>query len=82
MKQYFKDYKSKMSKEEDEMKKQAQVIFQNESVSDHQKGVFVKRKAEPVDDVKTSTFLFNFKDPSEREITQIDAKLASVELSQ
>lgn len=82
MKQYFKDYKSKMLKEEQELKKQAQVTFQNESVGDHQKGVFVKRKAESGDGVETSTFLFNFKDPSEREITQINAKLASVELSQ
>lgn len=71
-----------MLKEEEEVRKQAQVMFQDQALSENQKGLFLKRKSEPVNESQTSAFLFNFKNPSEDEITQISSKLVSIDLSQ
>lgn len=78
MKQYFKDYKSKM-----ELSKQSPVNFQPETLNSDSKGIFVKKKVqtENVGSVKeeiSSGFKFNFNDPSD--LSQVTSKVNSIDL--
>lgn len=69
MKQYFKDYKAKMAKEEELTKKSiVNVQIKNESTS---KGLFVKRRVMKDDELDTkkselqpAKFMFNFGEPA------------------
>ena len=85
MQQFFKDYKSKMLKEE-VVKQQQAVNFQPEALNETNKGVFVKRKI-PVDSQENSSkpsngFMFNFKDPSEdQELLKVTKSVNSIKLS-
>lgn len=85
MKQYFKDYKTKMLKEEDEIsKQQSPVNFQPEALSETSKGIFVKRKVliENSDKVEApGGFRFNFGDPAGQEVSQVTSKVNSMKLS-
>jgi Domain of unknown function (DUF4615) len=84
MKQYFKDYKSKMLKEE--LTQQSSVNFQPGALSDTSKGIFVKKKVltESMQEESSSNvfsgFLFNFKDPSINDVN-LSAKVNSLKLS-
>lgn len=82
MRQFFKDYKSKMQKDEEAVKNQAQMNFDINKESDKlNKGVFLKKKSSCVSDETSKTFLFNFKNPSEDDLNQVTAKINSVGLS-
>ncbi|CAG9805604.1 unnamed protein product [Chironomus riparius] len=60
MKSYFKDYKAKMAKDEEEVKKSANLSFEVDSES-KSAGKFLKRKIEQSSNQPESTgFLFNF----------------------
>jgi hypothetical protein len=62
MKQYFKDYKAKMLKDEELISSIVNLQIQDENNTG--KGVFVKRKITKESDEKKSDFLFNFTTPS------------------
>jgi hypothetical protein len=78
MKQYFKDYKAKMLK--DEAAKSTESFTLN-TTSESSKGLFVKKKAEVAGtELTTNKFLFNFKDPSNDDVTDVNNKLSRVDL--
>lgn len=85
MRQYFKDVRSKMLKDEESVKNQAQVNFMLTAESEASKGVFVKKKLNSGSDGKTTeAFLFNFKDPStvSADLTsQVTSQVNSIKLS-
>lgn len=80
MRQYFKDYKAKMQKEEDLLKSQAQLSFELDEDSEPNKGMFVKKKGISEGQPTGNTFMFNFKDPSE-DLSAVTAKLDSIALN-
>lgn len=80
MRQYFKDYKAKMQKEEDLLKSQAQLSFQLDEDSEPNKGMFVKKKASSEGHPTGNAFLFNFKDPSE-DLSTVTSELDSITLN-
>lgn len=91
MKTHFKDYKTKMMKEQEEISRQTTpVSFQPEALSATSKGVFVKTKvltekslivAREEAEVQ-SGFLFNFKDPTAVVQDNLASKVNSMKLSQ
>lgn len=85
MQQFFKDYKSKMMKEETE-----QVVnFKPEALNETNKGIFVKRKIQVENSQENCSkssastgFMFNFKDPSEdQDISKVTKSVNSIKLS-
>lgn len=86
MKQYFKDYKSKMLKEQEELaKQQSPVNFQPEALSETSKGIFVKRKVlieNSEETAKVPGFRFNFGEPEVQDLSQVTLKVESMKLSQ
>lgn len=78
MKQYFKDYKTKMLKDEELVKEQSIVNVQVQSEEKTGKGLFVKKKIikENCDETK-SQFLFNF---STEVNDDVSSKIASIKL--
>jgi hypothetical protein len=87
MKQYFKDYKAKMLKEEAEIQQQqSSAIFKNEVLDERNKGTFLKKKItgekESSQTSESKGFLFNFKDPSvEEDVSKVSEKVSSIKLS-
>jgi hypothetical protein len=83
MKQYFKDYKSKMLKDEEIIKEQSIVNLQIEQ-NNSGKGLFVKRKisketCEPNENKQE--FLFNFSIPSiENELNNVSSNIESIKI--
>jgi Domain of unknown function (DUF4615) len=79
MRQYFKDVKAKMQKEETESQK----IAAAESfsvVNRTSKGVFVKKKLQSEKDETAKPFLFNFNDSSGNELTNLNTKIDALSL--
>lgn len=65
MKQYFKDYKSKMAKEEEMIASESQVNFESQD-PEVSKGVFYKKKIDKEPHQPLSNgFLFNFSENSD-----------------
>lgn len=77
MRQYFKDIKSKMQKEEEHVET---LHFDVDRETDVSKGVFVKRKAKVVDETEPKMFRFNFSDPSD-DLNAVTSQIKSIELS-
>lgn len=81
MRQYFKDVRSKMLKEEEAIRNQAEISFMFSSNVEATKGVFVKKRLNAGGAATTEAFLFNFKDPSTDNFDQVNSKLDSIKLS-
>ena len=79
MRQYFKDIKTKMQKDEENQKN---LSFQVDEESEHKKGVFLKKKSQTATDQTTNGFRFNFNDPSEDNLTDITSKVKSLEIKE
>lgn len=81
MKQYFKDYKTKMLKDEELQKSLAQEAFQTTECEPN-KAIFVKKKSEAanIDEQQHEEFKFNFKDPKDKDLDSVNKKMSSVEL--
>jgi len=79
MRQYFKDVRSKMQKDEETIEK---VNFLLDTEVEASKGLFVKRKSAVELPGSTSTFRFNFKDPKEDEVSDMNAKMSSIVITQ
>jgi hypothetical protein len=81
MKQYFKDYKSKMKKDEEQlMAKNGEINFDNHVT----KGLFLSKKRSTACENKSSTFLFNFSldndNENKRSIEKVTNQLEKTQL--
>lgn len=79
MKQYFKDYKSKMLKDEELVKNQSVVNLQIDE-NNSEKGLFVKRKINKENNENKQEFLFNFSTPIENDVNNISSNIESIKI--
>ncbi|CRK97798.1 CLUMA_CG011177, isoform A [Clunio marinus] len=83
MKQYFKDYKSKMQKEEEFLEKEAKTVFLKDAACNINKGIFVKKKvlnSNHRECENKNTFLFNFNSTLSDDLNKINEKLETIKL--
>lgn len=73
MKSYFKDYKLKMIEEDMNIKQT--LNFENQSVSNSSKALFVKKKVVNLTSNNSNEFLFNFNNDDDEKITEDINKL-------
>ena len=81
MRQYFKDYKAKMAKDEEIVKEQAKLNFDPDKDAERSKGLFVKKKVSSASEAEAKVFLFNFKNPSDEDLNEVTLKVNKVILS-
>lgn len=69
-----------MQKDEECTKDQTKLNF--ESNDDLSKGVFVKKKLTNSVETPSNSFLFNFRHPSDEDLTRVTTEIRTIKLSQ
>lgn len=69
-----------MQKDEESTKDQAKLNF--ESNDELSKGVFVKKKLTNSVEPPSNSFLFNFRHPSDEDLTKVTTEISAIKLSQ